>query len=81
EVGTVAGGAVIDAGDLKRVPRPFPADHPRAELLKLKRLLAARSFTRPEWLETRTAISKIQATWQQLGPMSDWLGEHVGESN
>jgi uncharacterized protein (TIGR02453 family) len=78
-VGTLDDGDVADGvGDLKRVPTPYPADHPRADLLKLKRIIAARSFERPAWLRSHAAVDRITSVWQRLDPLGDWLAEHVG---
>lgn len=78
-VGTLDDGEVADGiGDLKRVPTPYPADHPRADLLKLKRIIAARSFDQPAWLRSHAAVARITSVWQRLDPLGDWLAEHVG---
>lgn len=78
-VGTLDDGEVLEGvGDLKRVPSPYPAAHPRADLLKLKRIIAARSFVRPAWLRSPKAVGQITAAWQRLAPLGDWLDEHVG---
>jgi len=37
-------GFVMDDPDLKRVPQPYPADHPHADLLRRKGMVARRSL-------------------------------------
>jgi uncharacterized protein (TIGR02453 family) len=71
----------VDARDsLKRVPRGFDADHPRAELLKHKGLHAGREFGAPKWLHTKGAFDRIVDTWRAAGPVNRWLDRNVGPS-
>ncbi|HWS45527.1 MAG TPA: DUF2461 domain-containing protein [Acidimicrobiia bacterium] len=65
---------------LKRVPRGFDPDHPRAELLRMKGLHAGRSFGSPRWLHSAGALDRIVATWKATAPMNRWLDRHVGPS-
>ena len=65
---------------LKRVPRGFDADHPRAELLKLKGIHVGREFGTPRWVHTKTAATKITETWKAADPVNTWLNKHVGPS-
>ena len=77
-------GEVQDAGftvggeRLKTVPREFPKDHPRAELLKHKSITAGITFGEPDWLGQPAAQDRIRDRWRQLRPFVEWLGEHVG---
>lgn len=76
-------GFVIGGGadaPLKRVPRGWPAGHPRADLLRQKGLTAGREFGEPPWLGTPEAAARIVAAWQTLAPLTDWLDRHVGPS-
>ena len=71
----------VDAREsLKRVPRGFDADHPRAELLKLKGIHVGREFGTPRWVHTKTAATKITETWKAADPVNTWLNKHVGPS-
>lgn len=65
---------------LKRVPRGFDADHPRAELLKLKGIHVGREFGAPKWVHTKAAAAKITDTWRGADPVNTWLNRHVGPS-
>ena len=47
---------------LKRVPRGFDADHPRAELLRMKGMHVGRDFSAPKWLHTAGARDRILKT-------------------
>jgi uncharacterized protein (TIGR02453 family) len=78
----VAGHAVGGGMEppLKRAPRGWPADHPRADLLKLKGMAASRDFGDPPWLHTAEAGDRIVAAWDAGSPLTDWLDRHVGPS-
>jgi len=65
---------------LKRVPRGFDAEHPRAELLKLKGLHIGRSFPPARWLGTRAALDRIVETWRAPAEVNRWFDKHVGPS-
>jgi uncharacterized protein (TIGR02453 family) len=65
---------------LKRVPRQFPADHPRGDLLKWKGLTAGVDFGAPSWLHTPGVKQRIVATWEVAAPLNAWLDLHVGPS-
>lgn len=78
-----AAGFVVGGGadaPLKRAPRGWPPDHPRAGLLRLKGLTAGREFGEPPWLATPEAAERIVAAWERLAPLTDWLDRHVGPS-
>jgi uncharacterized protein (TIGR02453 family) len=66
--------------ELKRVPRGFDADHPRAELLKMKGIHVGRQFAPARWLGTRAAYDRIVDTWRAAAPVNRWLDKHVGPS-
>ena len=66
-------------GDLlKTRPRGVPADHPRVDLLRHRSLTANRDWPVGPQLRTRQALTLVRQTWQQLIPLCDWFGEHVG---
>ncbi len=72
--------AVESRDALKRVPRGFDADHPRAELLKLKGMHVVREFGAPKWLHSAAAREKIVSAWRDAKPVNRWLDRHVGPS-
>jgi uncharacterized protein (TIGR02453 family) len=76
--GLAAGGMSIGGDQLKTRPRGFPADHPRAELLRYRSLTASRDWPAGPALSGRDALGLIRQAWQQLTPLCDWLCEHVG---
>lgn len=68
-----ASGFSVDGEKLKTVPRGFPKDHPRAELLKHKTLSASAMLGSPDWLDTPGAQQEVSARWEQLRPLVDWV--------
>jgi uncharacterized protein (TIGR02453 family) len=72
------GGQSIGGDRIKTRPRGVPADHPRIELLRHRSLTAGCDWPAGPLLQDRGALSLVRQTWQQLLPLCDWLGEHVG---
>ncbi len=66
-------GIRIGDPDLKRVPRGFDPEHPRADLLRRKDLTVWKDFadpavaTRPDWLDV------CLSGFDQFRPVYDWL--------
>jgi len=71
-------GYEVGGEQLSRVPSGFAKDHPRAELLRHKTLVARRDLGCPDWLATPKAKSEIVKAWRGLQPLVDWLDTHVG---
>jgi len=72
-------GFTISGGDLlKRGPRGYPADHPRAELLRYRRLTADRPLGCEDWLHTTETVDRVLAGFGELRPLMSWLADHVG---
>ena len=65
---------------LKRIPKPWDEQHPRAHLLRCKSLTAGRTHPPEEWLHTAAVKERVSAAWRALRPLNDWLGQHVGPS-
>ena len=63
---------------LRSAPRGYPADHPRADLLRHRSLVAVRELGRGRWLHGREAVGRVREEWRRLRPLTDWLAEHVG---
>jgi uncharacterized protein (TIGR02453 family) len=70
----------IGGDRLVRVPKPYDADHPRADLLRAKSLAANHPFEPAEWLHTPECYDRVRAAWRALKPLNDWLHRHVGPS-
>jgi len=56
---------------MKRVPRGYPPDHPRSDLLKHRSLIAARELE-PEAVRN---VEPVYRTCERLRPLLDWLAK------
>lgn len=75
-------GIEVAATDsLKTVPRGYPKDHPRADLLRNKGLVAWQEWPVEEWLETAGAKDRIVWFFRASLPLRDWLDTHVGPTD
>jgi len=59
--------------DYKRVPRPYPADHPRAEFLRMKGLTAAFPAMPRGMLHRAELVDWIVKHSKAVAPMVKWL--------
>jgi uncharacterized protein (TIGR02453 family) len=66
---------------LKKVPRGYPPDHPRADLLRQKGLYAWKHWPVEPWLGTPAARNEVLSFVTAVQPLSDWLSRHVGPSD
>jgi uncharacterized protein (TIGR02453 family) len=73
-------GFSVEGERLKRLPKEFEADHPRADLLTCKTLFAVRQHEPAGWLHTAEARDVVADDWRRLVPLNDWLARHVGPS-
>jgi hypothetical protein len=64
--------------ELKRVPPPYPQDHPRGELLRHKRLIYWRRWEIAPWLATAAARERVAQAWRDGTELNDWLALHLG---
>ena len=67
-------------GELKSAPRGYDKEHPRVDLLRLKGLIAWRSWPVAAWLGTAKAKDRIVAFFDASKPLDRWLGSYVGPS-
>ncbi len=58
---------------LQRTPKPWPADHPRAQLLKARSLILNRQHDRAPWLQTPELLDHLLADWKAMIPFNRWL--------
>jgi uncharacterized protein (TIGR02453 family) len=63
---------------LKSVPRGYPSDHPRVELLRHKGLVAWKEWPVEPWLATPAAKTKVADFLVATRPLGQWLTDHVG---
>ena len=66
---------------LKTAPRGYPRDHPRADLLRHKGLIAWKEWPVKAWLGTPAAKSRVADFLRASKPLYDWLEQHVGRSS
>ena len=64
--------------ELKTVPRGYPRDHPRADLLRNKGLVAWREWPVAAWLGTSAAKNRVVDFLRASQPLYDWLTRQVG---
>lgn len=73
-VSSLAGDGHEILGDvMKRIPRGYPADSPRADLLKHRSLIAARDLD----ADALRAVEPVYRACERLRPLLVWLAEHV----
>jgi uncharacterized protein (TIGR02453 family) len=65
---------------LKSAPRGYPADHPRAGLLRYKGIVAWKEWPVEPWLETSVAKDHITGFLRAARPLGTWLDANVGSS-
>ena len=65
---------------LKTVPRGYARDHPRADLLRNKGLIAWQEWPVAAWLGKATAKTKVVEFLRECRPLNAWLAAQVGPS-
>jgi len=70
-------GYDIGGQELKRVPSPNPQDHPRADLLRHKRLIYWRRWPAAKWIATAAARERVVQAWKDGANLNAWLAKHV----
>lgn len=66
-------GWTVEGQRLRRVPRPYPADHERADLLRLVGLRAERTEPLPDALYGPQLPDVLVAAFVHLQPLHHWL--------
>lgn len=66
-------GVRLSTPELKRVPQPYPADHPRAELLRHKSLTGWVEFSGPRNACESGFADRCFEVFARLKPLFDWL--------
>ena len=74
------GIGVHGADSLRTAPRGYPSDHPRADLLRHKGLVAWREWPAASWLGTAAARPRVVDFLRRSAPLTAWLSDHVGPS-
>lgn len=71
-------GYEVEGQELKRVPPPYPQDHPRADLLRHKRLIYFKRWPLEPWIATRKARDRVAQAWRDGAALQAWLEKYVG---
>ncbi|MEU7874035.1 DUF2461 domain-containing protein [Dactylosporangium sp. NPDC049140] len=71
------GWSVTSHEQLKTVPRGFDKEHPRAELLRHKGLIAWHQFPLKPWLGTAKARGHVETFLRGCRPLQEWLATHT----
>lgn len=66
--------------ELKTAPKGYPKDHPRIEFLRMKGLVASRSWPPASWLRTDAAKKRVVEALRGTRPLLRWLEANVGPS-
>lgn len=62
---------------LKTVPRGFPKDHPRIDLLRHKGIAMMKTWPVGAWLGTTKAKDRVVGTLRAGVPLNEWLTRYV----
>jgi uncharacterized protein (TIGR02453 family) len=70
-------GYELGGQELKRVPPPYPQDHPRGDLLRHKRLIYWKRWDVEPWIATTKAREKVAKAWRDGADLNAWLAKHM----
>jgi len=73
-------GYEVGGRELKRVPRPYPPDHPRADLLRHKHLIYWQRWPIEGWIRTSEARDRIVKVWRDGSGLNEWMARHIDRS-
>src|SRR5690348_1704659 len=70
-------GYLLGGEELKRVPAPWPQDHPRADLLRRKSLYVYKNFGLRPWLGSTAARKHVVKVLTEAEPLNDWFARNL----
>ena len=70
-------GYALGGEELKRVPAPWPQDHPRADLLRRKSLYVYKNFGLQPWLGSSAARKYVVKVLTDAEPLNDWFAKNL----
>ncbi len=76
-----AGIDVVGEQPLKTAPRGFSKDHPRADLLRYKGLVAWQEWPVDPWMHTAKVKARIVKHLRGARPLKEWLDDRVRPSD
>jgi uncharacterized protein (DUF2461 family) len=79
-VATQEAGLELISDSLASVPRGYPHDHPRDELLQFRSVLVGSLMTGESGIDRDAALTHVSGTWHASAALAAWLDEHVGPS-
>jgi len=71
-------GLEVGLHPLQRTPKPYPADHPRADLLRARSVVLGRHHERGPWLVTAEVLDRVVEDWRRIAPLHRWLDRCLG---
>lgn len=69
---------VIDGDPVKTRPRGVDADHPKLELMRMRKVTAMRQYSPDDWVKTPKTLGAIRKDWRALRPLVELLADQVG---
>ena len=70
-------GYDVEGQELKRVPPPYPQDHPRADLLRHKRLIYFKRWPVEPWIATSKARDRVVKAWRDGAALEAWCAKNM----
>jgi uncharacterized protein (TIGR02453 family) len=70
-------GYQLGGEELKRVPAPWPQDHPRADLLRRKSLYVWKNYGLRPWLGGAGARKYVVKLWSDAEPLNQWFARNL----
>ncbi len=62
---------------LATAPRGYSADHPKIELLRLKRMAISATFAPAPWMHGDELVDRVRAGWRTVGLWNEWLIDNL----
>ncbi len=70
-------GRRLHGDTMKRLPRGYSVDHPRAELLRYRTLICELPLGCEDWLHSPDVVDHVLAAATELRPFTSWFATHV----
>lgn len=70
-------GNDVSGQELKRVPPPYPQDHPRGDLLRHKRLIYWKRWPVGPWIATVRAKERVATAWRDGAALEAWCSRYM----
>ena len=70
-------GYAVEGQELKRVPPPYPQDHPRGDLLRHKYLIYFKRWPVGPWIATSKVPDRVAKVWRDGAPLEAWCARYM----